>query len=312
MQENYEKLLERISRASNLEKEEIDRRVEAKRSKLSGLISKEGAAQVIAAELGISFDNEKLKLNELVPGMKRVNAVGKVIKLFPVREFNKNGREGKVANFLIADSTSNIKVVLWDTNHIELIEKGKVVEGSVIEVSNASMRDSELHLGSFSEFKLSNDILEDVKTERVLNYKLISDFRPGESVQTRAFVVQVFDPRFFEVCPQCGKKANSDGVGSVCEEHGKITPEKRSLINLVVDDGTDSIRVVLFHEAISTLGLRDLENSESLTRQKKELLGKELLFLGNVRHNKFFNTPELIIDNVKEVDLDQLLNTLEK
>src|SRR3989344_6623595 len=120
---NYENILERISKSSGLEKDEIERRVEAKRAKLSGLISKEGAAQVIAAELGISFDNEKLKIGELLPTMRKVNVIGKVINLFPVRTFTKNDKQGKVANMVIADETSNIKVVLWDVNHIGLIEK---------------------------------------------------------------------------------------------------------------------------------------------------------------------------------------------
>jgi len=71
--ENYDKILDRIAKSSGVEKEELERRVEAKRAKLAGLISKEGAAQVIAAELGISFDNEKLKINELLPGMRKVN-----------------------------------------------------------------------------------------------------------------------------------------------------------------------------------------------------------------------------------------------
>ena len=53
---NYDKIIEKISKSSGLEKEEIERRIAAKRAKLAGLISKEGAAQVIAAELGISFD----------------------------------------------------------------------------------------------------------------------------------------------------------------------------------------------------------------------------------------------------------------
>lgn len=94
--ENYEKILERISRSSGVEKEELDRRVEAKRAKLSGLISKDGAAQIIAAELGISFDNERMKINELLPGMKRANVVGKVINLFPVRTFERQGKKNKV------------------------------------------------------------------------------------------------------------------------------------------------------------------------------------------------------------------------
>ena len=49
--DNYEKLLDRISRSSGLAKEEIEKKVEAKKAKLSGLISKEGAAQIVAAEL---------------------------------------------------------------------------------------------------------------------------------------------------------------------------------------------------------------------------------------------------------------------
>src|SRR4030042_895205 len=106
--ENYERIIKKISKISNLEKEEIERRIEAKRAKLAGLISREGAAQVIAAELGISFDKEKLKINELLPGMRKVNVVGKVIALSPIRGFTtKRGDEGKVANFEIATFPSS-------------------------------------------------------------------------------------------------------------------------------------------------------------------------------------------------------------
>ena len=73
MNGNYEKILERIVKSSEVGKEELERRVEAKRAKLSGLISKEGALQIIAAELGISFENEKLKINELLPGMRKTD-----------------------------------------------------------------------------------------------------------------------------------------------------------------------------------------------------------------------------------------------
>ena len=66
--QNYERIIEKIEKISNLDKSEIERRVEAKRARLSGLISKDGAAQVVAAELGISFDKERLKiLNQISP-----------------------------------------------------------------------------------------------------------------------------------------------------------------------------------------------------------------------------------------------------
>lgn len=309
---NYENILKKISKASGLSQEDLERRVEAKRAKLAGLISKEGAAQVIAAELGISFEKEKLKIDELLPGMRKVNVMGKVINIFPVRTFVRKGQEGKVANFILADETSNTKVVLWDTNHIDLIEKGELFEGKVVEISNASMRDNEIHLGSFSELKLSNQILENVKTEKIVRTKNISDFRVAESVKARAFIMQIFAPRFFNVCPECKKKANNQGDSFVCAEHGKIVPEKRAIINMILDDGTETIRGVLFNEHIQKLGLTSLENSEILTEQKEKLLGKEMFFSGNVRNNKFFNNLEFIVDEIKEIDIDEIIMKMEK
>jgi len=309
---NYEKILGKIAGASGLEASEVDRQVEAKRAKLSGLISKEGAAQVVAAELGISFENERLKIDELLPGMRKVNVVGKVINLFPVREFERNGQKNKVVNFFMADETSNVRVVLWDTNHIELIEKNKVIIDSVVEISNASVREGEIHLGSFSEFKLSDEKLENVKTELIVKEKDILDFKIAENVKARAFVVQIFDLRFFEVCPECRKKITKGEDGDSCQEHGKIIPEKRALINLVLDDGSETIRAVFFHDALSNLGFNDLENADAVSQKKQELLGKEMFFSGTVRQNKYFNNSEFIIDKVDDLNLDNLIKELEK
>lgn len=308
---NYERMVKIISKTSGLDMTEIEQRVEAKKKKISGLISKEGAAQIVAAELSVSFDNEKLKIEDLVSDMKRVNVVGKVINLSPVRTFTRNNQESKVANFIIADETSNTRVVLWDINHIVMIEEGKIKPESVVEISNANVKGDEIHLGSFSELKLSNEILENVRTEKILKEKNISDLKVSNDVSVRAFIVQIFDPRFFNVCIECKKKVIPEGEGFVCSEHGKVVNEKRALINIVLDDGTETIRAVLFHEHISDLGLDDLENTENLNRKKQELLGKEMLFSGNVRMNKFFENPELIIEGVKETNIDELIEKLE-
>ena len=37
-----------------------------------------------------------------------------------------------------------------------------------------------------------------------------------------------------------------------------------------------------------------------------------MIFIGNVRNNAFFNTPEVIIEKVMPVDLDQVIKDLEK
>src|SRR3989339_983465 len=107
--DNYEKIVKKVAISSGLDVSEIEKRVEAKRSKLAGLISLEGAAQVVAAELGISFENERSKINDLLPGMRKVNVVGQILNLSPVRSFTtKKGDSGKVANMILADDTSNI------------------------------------------------------------------------------------------------------------------------------------------------------------------------------------------------------------
>jgi hypothetical protein len=312
VQGNYEKLLEKIANSAGIGKEEIEEKIEAKRARLAGLISREGAAQVIAAELGISFDNEKLKINELIVGMRKVNLVGKVTKIFPVKTFNKNNREGKVANMIIADETANVKVVLWDLHHIELIENNAVAEGKVIEIINGSVRENEVHLGSFSELKASSELLEDVKTAKTFEEKNLINSCVGDNLNARAFIVQVFEPKFFNVCSECKKKVNFEEGNFVCAEHGKINPEKRALMNLILDDGTEAIRAVLFHGALQKVGITEFENLEMLSNQRQDLLGKEMIFFGNIRNNKFFNSSEFIVENVQDADVNQLISILEK
>jgi len=250
-----------------------------------------------------------MKISEIVQGMKRVNVLGKIVNAFPVRSYNKNGREGKVCNLLVADESSNIKVVLWDVNHINLIELGKLKEGDNVEISNAQVRNGELHLSSFADIKLSNEKLENVVTSRTFSEKKISEAQPGQNLKIRAVIVQVFEPRYFEVCPECSKRA----FEGECKIHGKVEPKKRALLNLVLDDGSESIRCVLFGDAINKLGLadEDIFSMEKFYEKKGSLLGEEKYFLGMVRSNALYNTSEFNIESMEEVNADTLIKELE-
>ncbi len=312
MIQDYNKLIQRISKSSGLGEDEIKRKIEAKRAKLSGLISKEGAAQVVAAELGINFDNETMKISELMSGMKKANVIGKITRLFPVVEYDKNGRKGKVANFILADETGNTRGVLWDTNHIALIENEEIKEGDVVEIQNSSIRNSEVHLTSFSDIKKSQEKIENVITGRTYKEKRLNEIRQGESITIRAFIVRIFGPRFFEVCPECSKKVEKDAEGSKCKEHGKVVPEKRALLNLILDDGTGNIRSVIFSGEIENLGLTMQDLESGFEDKRDELMGKEMRFSGVIRKNKMYENLELTINNAEEIDVDKLIEKLEK
>jgi len=233
-----------------------------------------------------------------------------VINLFPVREYNKNGRSGRIGSFILADSSSNIRTVLWDENHIDLISKGKITDGGVVEVSNASIRNGELHLGSFSEIMVSDKVIENVVVERPVLKKTIIQVNPNENVCIRAFIVQMFEPRFFEVCPECKKKVSEL---KECAEHGKVIPEKRSLLNFVIDDGTDSIRAVIFSDELEKIMSKgEIENLELFAVKKQDFLGKEVIVSGNVRKNAMFDRNEFILSELEDVDIDKLIEELEK
>ena len=139
--------------------------------------------------------------------------------------------------------------------------------------------------------------------------KSILDLKQGETIGIRAFIVRVFEPRFFTVCPSCGKKVSEAGE---CEEHGKVSGVKRALLSLVLDDGTETIRAVLFSEQIEKMMSKEDLEPEAFEGKRKELLGKEMFFSGQVRKNKIYDNTELFVQDSKDVEIDELIAKLEK
>ncbi len=290
--DNYSQLVERIANSSGIGSEEIERKIEAKRAKLSGLISKEGAAQIIAAELGLVLDNELLKLSQLVEGMRRVHVLGSITDISPVRSYSKQGREGKVANLSLGDETANVKVVLWDLHHIGLIENATLNVGDTIEILNGGVRNGEVHLGAFSDIKQSTQKLPGIKTKKEASLFALRDAKLGSSAKIRAVVVQIFDPKYFDDKKEPGTQ--------------------RALLNLVLDDGTETIRAVVNDRVFEGFGYTkdDIFTLSKFVDVKTELLGEERVFMGNFRMNTYFNRLEFNIESVESVDPQILINEL--
>lgn len=290
---NYDALVDRISKSAQVTRDDVERRIEAKRAKLSGLISKEGAAQIIAAELGISFDNELMKLNELVEGMRRAHVIGKITQVFPVRSYSKNGREGQIGSFLLGDETSNVRVVLWDSHHIDLLTSSRVAEGSVVEILNAGLRNGELHLGAFSDLKPSSENLGEVHTSRVLTEGTLLEAKPGAYLKIRGTLVQIFDPKLFE--------------------DKKHPGQQRALVNVVIDDGFETIRAVANERTLEQLGISASEvfSADLFGPHRLSLLGEEFVFIGSCKTNTYFNRTEMNIERIERVNPQQLVEALE-
>ena len=318
----YQQLIQRIVHLSGLTIGEIERRIEAKKAKLSGLISSIGAAQVVAAELGISFEKQRFKIIDMLIGMKKISVIGKVIETYPTRKYRRAEHEGEIGSFLLADDGSSIRVVLWDTNHIDMIRNGIIKKDIVIEIKNADVRGTtirEIHLSSNAKIELSDKEIKNVKIIKdKLPSKKISEFKSGEKINVRAHIVQIFQPNFFLTCPECGMKISYEGDKAVCMKHGAIAPKKRALVSLVIDDGTENIRAVGFNEIILKLfkledkEVEKLQDSSFFLNKKQDLLGSEIIFSGRVRQNVMFNRNEFILNNIEEAKPGDIIEELNR
>lgn len=318
----YQQLIERIAHLSGLGLEEIQRRVDAKKAKLSGLISSIGAAQVVAAELGISFEKQKFKIIDMLIGMKKIQTQGKIIEIYPIKKYRRAEHEGEIGSFLLADDTSSIRVVLWDTNHIDMIKNKTIKENSVIDIRNADVRGTtvrELHLSSNAKIELSDKEIKNIKiTKEKFPIKKIFELQPGEKIDIRGNIVQIFQPNFFSICPECGMKVSYEGDKAICVKHGIITPKKRALVSFVIDDGSDNIRAIAFNEILTKLfnikenEIEKLQDFSFFLNKKQDILGTEIIFTGRVRKNIMFNRNEFIINNIQESKPEDIIKELGK
>ncbi|MFX0077842.1 MAG: OB-fold nucleic acid binding domain-containing protein [Candidatus Hermodarchaeota archaeon] len=151
---------------SGKSKDEILQMIEEKKKELDGYVTDEGAASLVARELDLDlFERQptpelKLSIRDLVAGMTGVSLNLKVIRIFPVRTFQrKQGGEGKVASIMGSDSTGSIRVTFWN-DHTKPIEDQEFDEGDILRLINGRVRTGlrdqlEIHLGSGSRIMVN-------------------------------------------------------------------------------------------------------------------------------------------------------------
>ena len=323
---SYDQIIKKIKEKSGLSEEEIGSRVNKKLKMLSGLISKEGAAHIVANELGIQLFQigGKLKIRDVLPGMRSIETVGKVTRVFDLREFETKNGKGKVASFIMGDETGSLRVVLW---HNQADNIRNIKEGDIIRIVGAYVKENdngfkELHLNERSKIIINPKGEEiNLPEKGVFIRKKISDIVEGDNnIEIFGTIVQLNDLRFFEVCPQCGKRLRLEGDKYVCSVHGNVEPDYSFVLNLVLDDGTETIRVVCFRDMVEKLigkSKQDIlmfkEFPEKFDILKKELLGKIIKVVGRASRNNLFDWVEFIAsDVITNIDIDKEIERLKK
>jgi len=153
-----------LSTRKDLTREEVLRLVEEKKKEAEGYFTDEGAARVVASDLGVDVPQRpfrsKVLIRDLISGLSDVTVTGRVIIVYPPKVFSRSdGTRGKVARLLIADESGTLRVALWDEK-ADLVDAGKIEGGQIVRFSHGYTREGldgrlELHMGLRGDTQVS-------------------------------------------------------------------------------------------------------------------------------------------------------------
>jgi ssDNA-binding replication factor A large subunit len=331
---SLEEIVEKICEHTGMTQKKVMQLIDEKEDELSGLVSREGAAYIVARELGISLLREskkQLKIKSLTEGLNSVDIVARVVNISEPRNFDKDGRKGSVANLILGDETGMVRLSLWNEEIEELAELG-VKEGDVVKVSRGYVKmdnrgNLDLRIGKGRMERVEEEVkLPELKgMERdygTVRRKTLSEAKDGETIETRACLVQLFRKNpFFEVCSTCGVRMKNRGGKWVCDQHGEVKPDYHVVISGVLDDGYGNIRVVFFRELAEKLFGKTASELRAFAQERVDplaiyeafdLLGKDYVIKGRLRKNELTENLEMIANSIEEPDAKREFDLLLK
>jgi replication factor A1 len=235
---NFEQMVQKILGSEKIDHDELMSRIKQKQDELSGFVTPEGAAIIVGRELGIELvkrelEVRELKIEDLMSGMSNVDIVGRVIRIYEPRTFERmDGSAGRVANLMLQDKTGQVRVVLWD-DKVSFIEEGKIQKGIPLQIKGAYVRQGisqqpELNVGLRSSVIPNPDDPRVAELPPLPEMRVkVADLKPDlADVDVLGRVIAVSEPRTFE---------RSDGTT------GKVA-------SLMLVDATGQVRVSLWNE----------------------------------------------------------------
>ena len=131
--QDLEKVILEISSQTGKTPEEINELIQAKIKKFEGLLTEQGATFMVQKELGLKQETTiEVKANALNDGMKDIELKWTIKTIYPVKEFEKNGKVGKIGSLLLEDDSGIVRVTLWN----DQIDKYELTPGSEIKILN--------------------------------------------------------------------------------------------------------------------------------------------------------------------------------
>ncbi|MDQ3851304.1 MAG: single-stranded DNA-binding protein [Thermoproteota archaeon] len=117
---------------------------EKKRKVGAGYLTDQGALFLVAADLGVSFDNvSKMQtgLKDIYIGAKEATVVGRIMNIYPIHRFTKreSNEQAATRTLVIYDKDAKVKVKLWD-KHTTIPDEMGLQAGDVIKIVKGYVR----------------------------------------------------------------------------------------------------------------------------------------------------------------------------
>ena len=161
-------LIQEIQRQNPLiSQEQILERLETERAKTGGLLGDETLLRLIAAKFGLQVQQNTvhnsgvLSTSRLFAGLYDVTVAGRLIAVFPAKNFQGAEKSGKFAIIMLADAEGVLRVVLWDSK-AEMVERDELKAGQAVRLVHGYTKEdrygkTELHLGIKSQILIETE-----------------------------------------------------------------------------------------------------------------------------------------------------------
>jgi len=246
---------------------------EVERQRLGGLVARSDAPKLAGPASASKL--EDLRAGDTYTGVVRV------LRNWPPKEFEYQGRAGKVARALVSDGSKSLMLVAWhaQADALAVLERGAALR---IEGGYAKARDEVLELHANERAKLSpappNEGPGEEAWALAYHWRKLSELREGEEALVKARLVELYNVQTFAKCTSCGQR--SEGIFEKCSACS--SPVRRvDLLAGRLDDGSAGYRLACFgSEARLLAGVSGMGSLDGLDSQVRErLVGKEIVLL---------------------------------
>jgi replication factor A1 len=246
----------------------------------------------------------------------------------------KTGEDIYLLGFVISDKSDWIRVTIWREKAEEYskkltLGKGILAKNVLVKYSNFSSR-NEISLISDSKLEFIDLDIKNLKTIETPkrdqssnftgNYTKIKTINASGTVEVKGFIAKELNNiSIYEACPNCFKKIENCS----CDDRNKT--EYRMIFNLIIDDGSGTIRTTFIgdtaekfigEETEKLLQIKETPDFEKfLSKKSSEFLGKDIVIKGRAKFSDYSNLYEIVAYDFKDInvsdELEKVMNEIE-